>query len=62
MPPLMLQQPSIEGCTGVGRLILFLLFLVPLLLNGHNLRGLRLSNSPLILHIYIQFVFEEMEV
>lgn len=60
MSPLMLQQPSVEGCTGLERLILFLLFLVPLLLNGQYLRGLRLSNSP-FRYIYIQFVFEEMK-
>lgn len=61
MSPLMLRQPSIEGCTGLERLILFLLVLMPLLFNGHYLRGLRLSNSP-FRFIYIQFVFEEMEV
>lgn len=61
MSPLMLQQPSVGDCTGLERLILLLLFLVPLLLNGHYLRGLRLSNFP-FRFIYIQFVFEEKEV
>ena len=34
MSPLILQQPSVKGCTGLERLLLFLLFLVPLLLVG----------------------------